>query len=284
MVAPTDAYLARLGLEREPPSAEALARIHRAHVERVPYETLWIHLGERWTIDPAASAERIARRRRGGYCFHLNGALSELLRDLGYDVTRHVGGVHGPTPQESDMGNHLVLTVSGLPTDDHPEGTWYVDAGLGDALHDPLPLRPGEHRTGPWRLVLEESPAGTGDWHLTHDPAGGFTGMGWRSAPAGMDSFADHHVRLSTSPESGFVKVLTAQRRDATGVDVVRGRTLRRIGTGAFEGTLASLDELSAALGDLFGLDLGALPRAERQALWSRVSAAHDAWVADGRP
>jgi hypothetical protein len=99
-----------------------------------------------------------------------------------------------------------------------------------------------------------------------------------------MDAFADHHVRLSTSPESGFVKVLTAQRRDATGVDVVRGRTLKRIGTGAFEGTLASLDELSAALGDLFGLDLGAVPRAQRQALWSRVSAAHDAWVAEGRP
>ena len=31
---------------RERPSAAALARLHRAHVERVPYETFWIHLGE----------------------------------------------------------------------------------------------------------------------------------------------------------------------------------------------------------------------------------------------
>lgn len=284
MVAPTDAYLARLGLEREPPSAEALARIHRAHVERVPYETLWIHLGERWTVDPAASLDRIAGHRRGGYCYHLNGALNELLRDLGYDVVRHVGGVHGPDgPTEADLGNHLVLTVRGLPTGSNPGGTWYVDAGLGDALHEPLPLVPGTYRTGPWELELEETPEGIGDWHLTHDPAGGFTGMAWRTAPIGMEAFASHHERLSTSPDSGFVKVLTAQRRDGTGVDVVRGLTLRRIGRGASEATLGSLDELSAALGDLFGLDLGAVDRAAREDLWRRLAAAHEAWLAAGR-
>jgi N-hydroxyarylamine O-acetyltransferase len=285
MVAPTDAYLTRLGVEREPPSAEALSRIHRAHVERVPYETLWIHLGERWTVDPTASAERIATGRRGGYCFHLNGALSELLRDLGYDVVRHVGGVHGPGgPAEGDFGNHLVLTVRGLPTGDNPDGTWYVDAGLGDALHEPLPLRPGTYRTGPWELVLEATPDGLGDWHLTHDPGGGFSGMAWRSTPVGMEAFSAHHEWLSTAPESGFVKVLTAQRRDATGVDVVRGLTLKRIGRGAGEATLSSLDELSEALGDVFGLDLGGLDRGAREALWARVSTAHEAWVAAGRP
>jgi N-hydroxyarylamine O-acetyltransferase len=282
MVAPTDAYLSRLGLEREPPSAEALARIHRAHVERVPYETLWIHLGERWTVDPVASLERIAGRRRGGYCYHLNGALSELLRDLGYDVVRHVGGVHGPDgPAEADLGNHLVLTVRGVPTDEHPEGTWYVDAGLGDALHEPLPLRAGEHRTGPFVLALEETPGGVGDWHLTHDPAGGFTGMSWRSLPAEMDAFAAKHQWLSSSPESGFVKVLTAQLRDATGVDVVRGLTLRRIGEGASERTLETEAEWTAALADLFGL---VVDDDRRAALWERVAAAHEAWVEAGRP
>src|SRR6185437_6116976 len=36
-----DAYLARLGLEAEPPSVEALRWLHRRQVERVPYETMW---------------------------------------------------------------------------------------------------------------------------------------------------------------------------------------------------------------------------------------------------
>jgi arylamine N-acetyltransferase len=108
--------------------------------------------------------------------------------------------------------------------------------------------------------------------------------MAWRAAPAGMEAFALHHEWLSTSAESGFVKVLTAQRRDATGIDVVRGLTLKRIGRGATEATLGSLDELSAALGDLFGLDLGAVDRSAREDLWERVAAAHEAWVEAGRP
>lgn len=33
------AYLDRLGLDAEPPSLQALTRLHRAHVERIAYET-----------------------------------------------------------------------------------------------------------------------------------------------------------------------------------------------------------------------------------------------------
>lgn len=112
-----DAYLERLGAQREPPSAGALRRLHRAHVERVPYETVWIHTGLRYTCSATESLARIASTSQGGYCFHLNGAFSELLAALGYDVVRHVGGVHGPDgPSEDAMTNHLVLTVHGLRT------------------------------------------------------------------------------------------------------------------------------------------------------------------------
>jgi arylamine N-acetyltransferase len=280
-----DAYLTRLGLEAEPPSVDALVRLHRAQVERVPYETLWIQLGEHYGVDSAESLHRVATTTRGGYCFHLNGAFGELLGALGYDVVRHVGGVHGPDgPSEAELTNHLVLTVRGLPSDDHPDGTWYVDAGLGDALHDPLPLRAGTYEQGPFTLVLEETPDGVGDWHLQHDPAGGFTGMAWRDAPATLDAFAERHRWLSTSPESGFVKVLTVQARDATGVDVIRGLTLQRIGDGPIDTTLASKTELLDVLGDRFRIDLSALDAHTLDELWSRLARAHEAWEAAGRP
>ena len=197
---------------------------------------------------------------------------------------RHVGGVHhADGPSEELMGNHLVLTVRGLPTEDHPEGTWYVDAGLGDALNEPLPLRPGVHRSGPFRYVLEETAGGVGDWHLAHDPAGGFTGMAWRSAPAVMEDFADRHRHLSTSPESGFVRVVTAQRRDATGADVLKGLTFRRIGEGAVARDVDTEAEWADLLADLFGLDLAVLAPGRREALWARLATAHEAWVAAGR-
>ena len=81
------------------------------------------------------------------------------------------------------MTNHLVLTVRDLPNDANPDGDWYVDVGLGDALHEPLPLLAGTYDQAPFQLVLDETPGGVGDWHLTHDPKGGFPGMSWRSAP-----------------------------------------------------------------------------------------------------
>ncbi|MFJ9118926.1 arylamine N-acetyltransferase [Streptomyces sp. NPDC102394] len=70
------AYLARLDVDPAPPSVEAMRLLVRRHAEHVPYETLWIQAGEAWNIDPYDSAARIALRGRGGYCYHMNGALS----------------------------------------------------------------------------------------------------------------------------------------------------------------------------------------------------------------
>ena len=278
-----DAYLDRLGLAAEPPSAPALAELHRRHAERVPYETLWIHGGEGWGIDPLEAAVRIARHGRGGYCYHLNGALALLLTSLGYRVRRHVGGVHGPEgPNPEAAGNHLVLTVEGLPTDEHPDGTWYVDVGLGDALHEPMPLRPGPVQQGPYRLELVRTADG---WALRHDKNGGFPGMAWAAARAEQDEpFLSQHQRLCTSPDSGFVKIGLAQTRDATGVDVVRGLMLLRIGSDARSEELGDRATWFAALHDLFGLRFDASPPGTVERLWERTLANHRAWDAAGRP
>lgn len=275
------AYLRRLDLEAEPPSVEGLRRLHRAQVENVPYETVWLHLGEPWTVDATESMRRVAHRGRGGYCFHVNGAFSELLRAVGYDVTRHVGGVHGPDgPSEDAMANHLVLTVAGLPSDDNPDGEWYVDVGLGDALHEPLPLREGAYAQGPFRYTLTATPGAVGDWHFTHDPRGSFPGMAWRSAPAEMRDFAEKHTYLSTSPESGFVKLVSVQRRDAAGADVMVGLVFRRVEDGepASPQTLTDRADWFDALTDVFHLRLdGAEPEAIDR-LWEKTLAVHRAW------
>jgi arylamine N-acetyltransferase len=193
--------------------------------------------------------------------------------------------VHGPVPAtDEEMSNHLVLTVGGLPTDANPDGTWYVDAGLGDALHEPAPLRAGELVQPPFSMRLEETPGQIGDWHLTHDPAGSFVGMAWRSAPATIDAFAAKHEWLSTAPESGFVRVLTVQRRDATGVDVLRGLVLQRIGRGASAVDLTTKRDLLDALTDLFGLDVDGIGETALDQLWDRMQREHERWDAAGRP
>jgi arylamine N-acetyltransferase len=276
------AYLRRLELDVEPPSVEALQRLHRRQVERVPYETMWLHAGEGWGIDPVDSVTRIAQQGRGGYCYHLNGAFAELLRSLGYVVTRHVGGVHGAGgPDAESVGNHLVLTVSGLPSDENPSGIWYVDVGLGDALHEALPLVAGDYEQSPFRLVLEETEGANGDWHLAHDPTGGFVGMSWTAPVAEMAEFAAKHEWLSTAPESPFLQVAMAEHRDATGVDVVRGLVLTRIGDGAASSEpLTERSDWFGVLAEVFDLRFdGSTPDALDH-LWDGVLAKHRLWEA----
>ncbi|HEY6746936.1 MAG TPA: arylamine N-acetyltransferase [Mycobacteriales bacterium] len=278
----TIAYLRRLDLPAEPPSAAALARLHRAHVERVPYETFWIHLAEDWGIDPAASARRVARTTRGGYCYQLNGAFATLLADLGYRVSAAVAGVHDAAgPQASTLRNHAALLVDGCPTEGNPGGRWYVDAGLGDALHDPLPLVTGVYAQGPMRFALSEVAAGgVGDWHFTHDRGGSFGGVSIVDQPVPMSVFADRHRYHRTSAESSFAKTPTAQRRHPTGTALVRGAVFTRTdGAASTTRTCEQLGDWLDVLDGEFGLRLDA-PPAELRALWTRVRRAHDTWTA----
>jgi N-hydroxyarylamine O-acetyltransferase len=276
-------YLRRLGLDDPgPPSVEALAEIHRAHVERVAYNTVDIHLGRPTSIAPTEAAQRIVMTGRGGYCFHLNGALALLLSRLGYDVTQHRGGVWSSADNVplQPFANHLVLVVHGLPTVDNPDGSWFVDAGLGDALHEPLPLVAGEYQQGPCRYGLAASPVLEGGWQLRHDPTGSFVGMDFEPASAAPSAFELAHLELSTSPTSSFVRNFTVQRRDGTGVDKLVGCTLRRIeGARTVEWQLRNAVEFFAALADIFGLTLDDVEPNAREALWQRTLAAHEDWT-----
>jgi N-hydroxyarylamine O-acetyltransferase len=281
----TAAYLRRLRLEHPgPPSVEGLHALHAAQVERIPYEALEIQLRQPTTVDPHDSARRILQRHRGGYCYHLNGAFSLLLDALGYDVVWHRAGVSDGAPG-TEIANHLALTVHGLPSEDSPSGGWFVDAGLGDALHHPLPLHEGTYTQGPLTFGMRPSEAEPGGWRFDHDPRGAFVGMDFRAARATVADFAARHEILSTSPESSFVRTAVVERRDGGGVDSLHGCVLRRIdGAGSPSCTIETQAEWFQALADVFDLPLTDVDAAARGALWRRVWAAHEAWLAAGGP
>jgi N-hydroxyarylamine O-acetyltransferase len=277
-----DPYLARLGVaDPGEPSRDGLFALHRAQVERIAYENLDIQLGRPQGIDPAESIRRILAGR-GGYCFNLNGALATLLAALGYDVTWHRGGVHGEAvPYPDEYGNHLAVTV------DLDGETWMVDAGLGNAHHEPMLLAEGEHRQGPFAFRLDQvaAPDGTAVWRFAQDPSmatNSFLAMDFSPAPARWTDFLPKHVELSTSPTSSFVKALQVYRRDARGVDNLLGCMLHRYegGDAHTERELSSSAEWFDAMTDLFGLNLAALGDDDRERLWKRVRTSHEEWLA----
>lgn len=274
-----EAFLERIGVaEVGPPSVEALFRLHAAYVEAVPYESVQFQLGQRTPLDPVECAERIIQRRAGGYCFQLNGAFAALLDALGFQVTRHHAGVETAGNGPGISLNHLALTVTGLP--DAPGETWLVDAGLGDAMHVPLPLCAGEYRQGPFTLRVRPSEIATGGWRLDHDPRGSFVGMDFSPEPAAIHDFAERHEALSTSPMSMFLRVCTAMRRTADAVYAVRSLTLSTVRAEGTDKTLIeSREDWYAALRDMFGLP-GPDRGPDRERLWRRVVGQHEAYVA----
>ena len=73
---------------------------------------------------------------------------------------------------------------------------------------------------------------------------------------------------------------MTAQRRHATGTDVLRGCVLtRRDGTHGSSDTFTSCAAWLAALDDVFGMRLD-VDRPALDGLWARVQASHEEWLA----
>jgi N-hydroxyarylamine O-acetyltransferase len=271
------AYLELLELEVERGDVDAalLSRLQRAHVERVPYETLDIVIGRPPGIDPVASASRIVDGR-GGYCYHLNGAFSGLLAWLDVDVSRHLAGVHGGRVQEppGPDGNHLGLTVR-TPGGDE----WLVDVGLGDGPAEPLALVEGEHVQHGARYGLGPSPFGDGVWRFRHDANGGFVGFDVEMRPAAIVDFAEMHAFLST--RSSFATTVTVQRRAGDRLEILRGCLYtERSAEGSQSRELTDPTEWWELVLDHFGLAYGDLPPEERAALWRRVRDGHESWKA----
>jgi N-hydroxyarylamine O-acetyltransferase len=167
-----DAYLRRIDHERPgAPTAEALKALQRAHLLAVPFENLDIHLGRRLSLAEGALFDKIVLRRRGGFCYELNGLFAALLRALGFNVTMiaarvaRQGGGFGPDR------DHLALLVraraSGEPgnTADTADTAaplgppFLVDVGFGDSFVTPLRLDDaGEQAQGDqvYRITEEE--------------------------------------------------------------------------------------------------------------------------------
>jgi N-hydroxyarylamine O-acetyltransferase len=281
---PAAGYLRRVGYAGDlAPTYDTLVSLHRAHLDAVPYENLGIMLGRAPSADPGQSLARVARVGRAGYCFHQNGALESVLRELGFEMSRRHGHVYGGEDDRDDTAlNHLVLVADGLPTDDNPGGRWWVDVGLGDAFRDPVAVTVGRHDQDGFNYEITD--VREDGWSFRHDRAGTFTGIEIRSLPIDQPAVDEAHGRLSAPADGRFAKLLVVQRRDATGVDTVRGCLhLRTLPEDQTETELSSYDQWRAALADGTRLSLEDVGDAELRELYDGQWARHLAWTAAGR-
>src|SRR5437763_17007860 len=120
------AYLERINYHgATEPSAATLRDLHRAHLLTVPFENLDIHLGREIDLDDERLYAKIVERRRGGFCYELNGAFAALLRELGFNVKKLAAGVARADGGFSPLFDHMALVVE-------LEERWPASVGFGD--------------------------------------------------------------------------------------------------------------------------------------------------------
>ncbi|MFE3632902.1 arylamine N-acetyltransferase [Streptomyces cellostaticus] len=267
--AQADAYLRRIGAARpQHPTAEALRELHLRHLRTVPFENLSIHLGEEIVLEEERLLDKVVGRRRGGFCYELNGAFGALLAALGYEVALLAGRVYGEEGRLGIPYDHLALRVRAADGTD-----WLADVGFG--AHSHFPLAAAERGEQP-------DPGGT--FRVTEsgpDPAG-VTGAGPATGGADLDVLRDGRPRYrleqrpralgdfaggawwhSTSPRSHFTRSLVCSRVTGDGGRItLSGRALTITAPGGRKETreAATDEEVLALYREEFGIGPAAVP------------------------
>lgn len=131
-----DAYFARIGWrEPAPPTLATLARLMRAHMLHIPFESLDTLLGRPVRLDLEALQEKLIGARRGGYCFEHATLFAAVMEELGFQPVSHLARVVVFAPPEKVPRLHMLLSVA------LEEGRFIVDPGFGGyAAPFPVPL------------------------------------------------------------------------------------------------------------------------------------------------
>ena len=247
------AYLNRVGVTA-PAAGDAgsVRALHRAHQLTVPFENLSIHLAEPISLDERDLIDKIVHRRRGGFCYELNGAFALLLEALGAQVSRVAARVYG----QDGLGppfDHLALIVR--PADG--SGPWLADVGFGSNSDYPLLLEARDDQDDPaGRFLLAD--AGEGDIDVLKD------GRPQYRVETRERSLADCVPTCwwqQTSPQSHFTRSTICSRLTPDGRVSISGRMLIQTRGGArTEQQLETDDLLLAAYRDYFGIVLSQVP------------------------
>ena len=183
------------------PQIETLRQLHFTHLLHVPFENLSIHAHEPIVLNDTALFEKIVTRRRGGFCYELNGLFAALLRELGFEVAKLSAQVADNQHEFSRDFDHMTLMVG------RNNERWLADVGFGDSFIEPLPLGVNtEHqqRENRYRIVSDNQERLGLERALENED--------WKSQyrfslqPYEYSDYAEMCTYHQTSPESHFTQ------------------------------------------------------------------------------
>jgi N-hydroxyarylamine O-acetyltransferase len=243
------AYLKRIGyVGSTSPTSETLRALQRAHLLAVPFEALDCFLCVPIRLERGALFDKVVSRRRGGFCYELNGLFAELLVALGFTVSRLAARpftAEGLAPPFA----HLALLVE-------LERRWLADVGFGYFALGPLDI---DERSAQVRDGRRFRVAGAEDGSLEAEELGMRSRWGYRFTlePHGLEDYLDQCRAYSTDPASGFVRGATVSQAFTDGwVTVTRDQVIGSRGGQRLDRPIKDDLDWRRTLRELLGVDL----------------------------
>lgn len=242
-------YFLRIGYAGEARADLAtVTALMRHHLQAVPFENLDVQAGRPISLVPEDIVNKIVHRRRGGYCYEVNGLFAMALTALG--VPFRFVGCRPMTYPARRPRTHMALLAQ-------LEGEeWLCDVGFGSfgmrapmRLHDAneirqdhdtfqlSPLEGGEYVFKAW---VEGQWANQYGFDLGHQEWVDFMPANWLN---------------STHPETLFVKHLIVMRQTPEGRHILMDERLKTVARGETRVRQIATEERAEVLRQVFGLD-----------------------------
>lgn len=244
------AYLQRINYTgATTPTAETLRHLHRAHMLAVPFENLDIHLGREIVLDDERLLAKVVERRRGGFCYELNGAFAALLRELGFNVKKLAAGVGRADGSFGPIFDHMALMIE-------LDARWLADVGFGEGFREPLRLDDRSEQAqafGAYRIREAE------EYHILErrDGDGWLPEYRFTLQPYEYADYAEMCRYHQTSPQSSFTQKRTCSLATPAGrVTLTNNRLITTKAGERTERVLVDDLEIAAVLREQFGVVL----------------------------
>ncbi len=210
-------YLGRIRYDKPvQPNYETLRRLQRAHMLSVPFENLDIvPLRRPIQLKEGLLWDKIIVRKRGGFCYELNGMFAWLLKQIGFDVIYLNGRVYR---EDGSLGidfDHLALLVC-APGESQ---RWLADVGFGDSFLEPLKFEPNDDHVESRRAYkLEQTDSGYTMWQRGFDGTWNhqyFFDLTPRKYPGDYLASCSYHQNPKTSffGQKSLITIATADGR-----------------------------------------------------------------------
>ncbi len=249
-----ESYLDRIDYRGDTaPTYDTLRDLQRAHMLSVPFENLDIvPLHQPIRLSEQALWDKLIVRKRGGFCYELNGMFAWLLRQLGYRVTYLNARVIGRDGGLGPDFDHLAMLVES-PSQ---RGRWLADVGFGDSFVAPLHFGEAQHIEGLRAYRLEKDSAGYFLWQRDYDGAWKrlyFFDLTPHEFPAEYENACIYQQR---SPETSFTRQAIVSRLTENGRITLEQHKLIETTNGERLETAVSREEWAVLLKQHFGIVL----------------------------